>query len=173
MHAPRTTHRPPHDAPPPLPPPGTGLAATLIALLAVVLALVPAWPAAGAGIAVPGPAPVPAAATVPHPDSGHHADDGCATTCAARAGARHDHLGERPAPPDRLGTTTRVRAPPGRPRADPGRAGPVPVSPGRTSHDRGRAPPSPPAPEKPRPFTHPARRALGLPRAACPAGGPR
>ncbi|MEJ1197310.1 MULTISPECIES: hypothetical protein [unclassified Streptomyces] len=122
--------------------PGHRLAATLIALLAVVLTLVPAWPAAGAGIAVPGPAPVPAAATVPHPDSGHHADDGCATTCAAQARARHDHLGERPAPPDRLGTTTRA---PGTAPAALGRTpavpGPVPVSPGRTSHDRGRAPP--------------------------------
>ncbi|MGW7276898.1 hypothetical protein ACWGIV_01040 [Streptomyces sp. NPDC054844] len=126
----------------PAPGPGHRLAATLTALLAVVLTLVPAWPAAGAGIAVPGPAPVPAAATVPHPDGGHHADDGCATTCAAQARARHDHLGDRPAPPDRLGTTTRASGTaPAALRRAPAVPDPVPVSPGRASHDRGRAPP--------------------------------
>lgn len=118
-------------------------AAPLIALLAVLLTLVPAGPASGAGGALPGPLPVPAATTVPHPDTGYHADDVCAAPCATQARSRHDHVGERPAPPDRLATTThftgaipathaRTMAPPGTPR----------VSPGRTSHDRGRAPPA-------------------------------
>ncbi|MDG9726743.1 MULTISPECIES: hypothetical protein [unclassified Streptomyces] len=130
-------------APTPVRATGHRLAATLTALLAVLLALVPAGPAAaGAPVAVVGQVPVPAATTVPHPDTGYHADDGCATACAAQARSRHDHLGERPAAPDRLATTTRSTGPApaarGRTAAP---SGSVPVSPGRTSHDRVRAPP--------------------------------
>ncbi|MER7052887.1 hypothetical protein [Streptomyces sp. NPDC000351] len=120
-----------------------GPAATLTVLLAVLLTLVPAGPAAtGASVAVVGQVPVPAATTLPDPDTGYHADDGCATACAAQARSRHDHLGERPAPPDRLATTARFT---GAAPAAHGRttapSGSVPVSPGRTSHDRVRAPP--------------------------------
>ncbi|MFH8976663.1 hypothetical protein [Streptomyces sp. NPDC017890] len=126
----------------PLPAPGRRLAATLTALLAVLLILVPAAPSADARGAAPGLVPVPAATTVPHPDTGYHADDGCATACAAQARSRHDHLGERPAPPDRLAVTTRFTggAPAARARTT-APSGAVPVSPGRTSHDRVRAPP--------------------------------
>ncbi|WP_217251493.1 hypothetical protein [Streptomyces sp. AC602_WCS936] len=121
--------------------PGHRLAATLTALLAVLLTLVPAGPLAGAGLALPGMAP--AATTVPHPDTGFHADDGCTASCATQARARHDHLGERPAPPDRLATATRpTRAAPAAHRRTTAPSGAVPVSPGRTSHDRGRAPPA-------------------------------
>ncbi|MGC9380007.1 hypothetical protein [Streptomyces sp. MH13] len=126
----------------PLPATGHRLAAALTALLAVLLTLVPAGPAAGARGAVPGLVPVPAATTVPHPDTGYHADDGCATPCAAQARSRHDHLAERPAPPDRLAVTTRFTgaAPTAHGRTT-APSGAVPVSPGRTSHDRVRAPP--------------------------------
>lgn len=143
--APRTTPAPPTPAPrtatTPRTPPSHRLAATLTALLAVLLTLVPAGPAAGAGLALP--EAVPAATTVPRPDTGFHADDGCATTCATQVRARHDHLGERPAPPDRLATPTRLTglAPAAHRRATAA-PGSVPVSPGRTSHDRGRAPPA-------------------------------
>ncbi|MDN3256508.1 hypothetical protein [Streptomyces sp. MA25(2023)] len=143
--APRTTPAPPTPAPRTTPtprtPPSHRLAATLTALLAVLLTLVPAGPAAGAGLALP--EAVPAATTVPRPDTGFHADDGCATTCATQVRARHDHLGERPAPPDRLATPTRLTglAPAAHRRATAA-PGSVPVSPGRTSHDRGRAPPA-------------------------------
>ncbi|MGW0818393.1 hypothetical protein ACWD00_35220 [Streptomyces viridiviolaceus] len=118
---------------------GHRLAATLTALLAVLLTLVPASPAADAG-----PAPVRAATTVPHPESGHHADDTCATVCAAQARARHDHLGERPTPPDHLAATAHGTdaAPAARGRT-PAASGHAAVSPGRASHDRGRAPPAP------------------------------
>ncbi|MFI0038110.1 hypothetical protein ACH4NS_21845 [Streptomyces mutabilis] len=141
----RTTPAPPTPAPrtatTPRTPPSHRLAATLTALLAVLLTLVPAGPAAGAGLALP--EAVPAATTVPRPDTGFHADDGCATTCATQVRARHDHLGERPAPPDRLATPTRLTglAPAAHRRATAA-PGSVPVSPGRTSHDRGRAPPA-------------------------------
>lgn len=143
--APRTATTPrtpaPRTTPTPRTPPSHRLAATLTALLAVLLTLVPAGPAAGAGLALP--EAVPAATTVPRPDTGFHADDGCATTCATQVRARHDHLGERPAPPDRLATPTRLTglAPAAHRRATAA-PGSVPVSPGRTSHDRGRAPPA-------------------------------
>ncbi|KFG73013.1 hypothetical protein [Streptomyces mutabilis] len=151
--APGTTPAPPIAAPPratpalrtapaPRTPSSHRLAATLTALLAVLLTLVPAGrPAAGAGLALP--ETVPAATTVPRPDTGFRADDGCATTCATQVRARHDHLGERPAPPDRLATATRLTgvAPAAHRRATAA-PGSVPVSPGRTSHDRGRAPPA-------------------------------
>ncbi|MFE1033350.1 hypothetical protein ACFW40_15760 [Streptomyces sp. NPDC058807] len=121
--------------------PSHRLAATLTALLAVLLTLAPAGPLAGAGLALPGT--VPSATTVPRPDTGFHADDGCATTCATQARARHDHLGERPAPLDRLATATRpTGAAPAAHRRATAPSGSVPVSPGRTSHDRGRAPPA-------------------------------
>ncbi|MFC8867198.1 hypothetical protein ACFUAC_06005 [Streptomyces sp. NPDC057148] len=121
--------------------PGHRLAATLTALLAVLLTLVPAGPLAGAGLALPGT--VPAATTVPHPDTGFHADDGCTTSCATQARARHDHLGERTAPPDRLATATRpTGVAPAAHRRTTAPSGSVSVSPGRTSHDRGRAPPA-------------------------------
>ncbi|MEV5546337.1 hypothetical protein AB0L35_09345 [Streptomyces sp. NPDC052309] len=122
---------------------GHRLAVTLTALLAVLLTLVPAS-SAEARVAPAGAAPVRAATTVPHPESGHHADDTCATVCAAQARARHDHLGERPAPPDHLTTSPpgTDAAPAARGRT-PAASGPAAPSPGRTSHDRGRAPPAP------------------------------
>ncbi|AQS71870.1 hypothetical protein B1H29_07580 [Streptomyces pactum] len=111
-------------------------------MLAVLLVLVPAWPVAGAGTTVPGPVPAPAATAVPHPDAGYHADDNCATGCAAQVRPRHDHLAERPAPPDRLATVTRAAGTaPAAHRRTSAAPRPVPVSPGRASHDRGRAPP--------------------------------
>ncbi|GAA3959214.1 hypothetical protein GCM10022384_10050 [Streptomyces marokkonensis] len=130
-------------APAPVSVTGHWPAAAFAALLAVLLALVPAGPAAaGAPVAVVGQVPIPAGTTLPHPDTGYHDGDGCATACASQARSRHDHLGERPAPPDRLATTTRCT---GAAPATHGRttapSGSVPVSPGRTSHDRVRAPP--------------------------------
>ncbi|MFD5304681.1 MULTISPECIES: hypothetical protein [Streptomyces] len=121
--------------------PGHRLAATLTVLLAVLLTLVPAGPVAGPRLALPG-APA-AATTVPRPDTGFHADDGCASPCATQARPRHDHLAERPAPSDRLATATRSpRTVPVTHRRTTAPSGAAPVSPGRTSHDRGRAPPA-------------------------------
>lgn len=128
---------------------GLRFAAVLTALLAVLLPLVPAGPAAVAVVAAQGPAPLsvpapaPAATTVPHPDTGYQPDDGCASTCAAQARSRHDHLGERPAPQDRLpGTTHATGAAPAAGGRTSAASTPLAVSPGRTSHDRGRAPPA-------------------------------
>ncbi|MER7189608.1 hypothetical protein [Streptomyces flaveolus] len=119
---------------------GRRLAAALTVLLAVLLALVPAWPAPG------GPLPVHSVTAVPRPDSGFHADDGCPSTCATQARPRHDHLGERPSPPDRLAVSAHGTdvVPAAHERRTPTTPGSPSVSPGRTGHDRGRAPPAPP-----------------------------
>ncbi|MBB4779629.1 hypothetical protein [Streptomyces rapamycinicus] len=134
-------------APRTIPATGHRLAGTLIALLAVLLALVPADAPLAASGPVPHPAsaanPAPAATGAERPDTGPRADDPCAAGCAAQARVRHDHLGERPCPPDHHATDPRDAD------ADPafGTRGSapsacVPVSPGRSAHDRGRAPPA-------------------------------
>ncbi|MET9773667.1 hypothetical protein ABZ023_05270 [Streptomyces sp. NPDC006367] len=114
-------------------------------MLAVLLTLLPAWPAPGARVAAGGPLPVHSATAVPHPDTGFHGEDGCPSACAAQARSRHDHLGERPAPPEHHVTTGHGAGVV--PAARGGRttmaSRPLSVSPGRTSHDRGRAPPAP------------------------------
>ncbi|MFE2048495.1 hypothetical protein [Streptomyces sp. NPDC059459] len=121
------------------------LAAALAALLTLLLALVPAGPATGTGAVTTGAIPAHAATTaLPHPQPGQHADDGCAAPCSDRARARHDHLGERPAPPDRPATAPRsVGAVPAAGGRTPAGSGAVALSPGRTHHDHGRAPPAP------------------------------
>ncbi|AKZ58937.1 putative secreted protein [Streptomyces ambofaciens ATCC 23877] len=120
------------------------LAAALTALLAVLLTLVPAGSATGTGGAAAVAPPAHAVTTAPHPAADHHADDGCATPCSDRARARHDHLGERPAPPDRPATAPRsAGAAPAAGGRTPAGSGAVALSPGRTHHDRGRAPPAP------------------------------
>ncbi|WP_346165213.1 hypothetical protein [Streptomyces javensis] len=129
-------------APHTVPTAGHRLAGTLIALLAVLLALVPADTARAAS----GPAPRPASAATgaEHPDTGYRADEPCAAGCAAQARVRHDHLGERPCPPDHHATDPRDtdadRAVAPRTSAPSARAH---VSPGRSAHDGGRAPPAP------------------------------
>ncbi|MCQ8187695.1 hypothetical protein [Streptomyces rugosispiralis] len=129
----------PRDA---IPAAGRRFAVTLIALLAVLLALVPADTVRAASGPVAHPASVATGAE--RPDTGPRADDPCAAGCAAQARVRHDHLGERPCPPDHHATDPRDTG------ADPAvgtrTSAPsayAPVSPGRSAHDRGRAPPAP------------------------------
>ncbi|MEU0225753.1 hypothetical protein ABZ177_15540 [Streptomyces sp. NPDC006284] len=122
------------------------LAVALAPLLALLLALVQAGPATGTGAAVAGALPAHAATTaaLPHPQTDQHADDGGAAPCLDRARARHDHLGERPAPPDRPATAPRsVGAVPAAGGRTPAGSDAVVLSPGRTHHDHGRAPPAP------------------------------
>ncbi|GAA2326934.1 hypothetical protein GCM10010246_05830 [Streptomyces cuspidosporus] len=125
------------------------LAGTLIALLAVLLAWVPAGAARAASAPVPAASapvlhPAPAATGAERPDTGPHADDPCAVGCAAQARVRHDHLGERPCPPDHhAADPPRAAAGPAAGTRASAPSACAPVSPGRSAHDRGRAPPAP------------------------------
>ncbi|MEV6119202.1 hypothetical protein [Streptomyces sp. SID8352] len=119
------------------------LPVAVVLLLAALLAFVPTWPeSALAGLSARAQAPV--SATQPLPDGDFHAEDGCATACAAQFRPRHDHTGERLAPADHFATLTRTAVATGtsRERTQERPPGTVPVSPGRASHDRGRAPPA-------------------------------
>ncbi|WP_445517475.1 hypothetical protein [Streptomyces sp. NEAU-174] len=147
-------------APRAVPTAGHRLTGTLIALLAVLLALVPADTARAASgpvphpvsvanpasVADPAPAATPASAATgaERPDTRPRADDPCAAGCAAQARVRHDHLGERPCPPDHHATDPRATdAGPAVGTRTSAPSAYAPVSPGRSAHDRGRAPPAP------------------------------
>ncbi|MFF0746870.1 hypothetical protein ACFYVL_41450 [Streptomyces sp. NPDC004111] len=84
----------------------------------------------------------PRAGSVPVPTA-PHADDPWTPGSWAQVRARHDHLAERPAPPDHPLAGPGGTAPvPGEGTYDPAPRACPPVSPGRSAHDRGRAPPA-------------------------------
>ncbi|MEU9554905.1 hypothetical protein [Streptomyces fumanus] len=144
------------------------LATPLAALLAVLSVLFPTGgllDGAGTGPLTTAPASVVAAASVPSstpgtaasgtpvtpvdaartPHTAPHADDHpCPTPCAAQARTRHEHLGDRPAPPDQHVTPPSPgTAAPAAVRTAARPAYPPPLSARRATHDRGRAPPAP------------------------------
>ncbi|MFE4669826.1 hypothetical protein ACFRI7_34805 [Streptomyces sp. NPDC056716] len=121
---------------------GHRLAAALGALLALLLAVLPTVTPIGPA---PGPAPT-ATGAVHRTDSGQRADEPCGTGCAAQArGARYDHLGERPSPPDHQATTPRTTSAAQATGVHASaRSAPLPLSPGPAAQHRGRAPPAPP-----------------------------
>ncbi|MEU0738858.1 hypothetical protein [Streptomyces sp. NPDC006134] len=96
-------------------------------------------------IATPTAGTTPTAVTVLHaePGPGPYADDGCGAGCAARAGTRHEHSGERPAAPGHAatrahgGTAVAARGHGRR----PARSAAPPACPLPSRPDRGRAPP--------------------------------
>jgi len=127
---------------------GRMCAAAIAALVAALLALVTAFAVVGTQAQRPSadPAPTRTTAAVAAQDPGAHADDGCVTTCVARARAHRDALGERTAPPGHLVTVPlgTIAAPARSPRAPPPSGHPSPST-QHTAHDPGRAPPTPPS----------------------------